>query len=273
VVAIHFYQPGAVDISFDFPTEWNELLPEELEAFARCQLTEYAVAGQDKAEFLRALITIRARLSGKGLPGDFFERLSIDDAVTSGFDLLNFLYEKNELTKQPYPILEGFTGPADDFNSIICGEYEDCDFFFNQFREEPAPEPLARLAAVLFRPKGTPYLKWNGKANEYERYDIEKVLPKFLAIDGAILYTVFIWFTGCRNRLPLYFPTAFKSDGSASDEPDFTAFTQCIHGAAGPKNGTREKVRTLPLKELFFDLEQEAKKVEDYKKEMARLKR
>ncbi|MBC6436136.1 hypothetical protein FM036_45045, partial [Nostoc sp. HG1] len=103
-----------------------------------------------------------------------------------------------------------------------------------QFKAEPAPEPLARLAAVLYRPKNIPYISYNAKTATHIHYDVEKVFASFLALDGDVLYTMFTWYTGCRQRLPQLFPTAFKSDGSSGDEPDFIAFTKCIHSAAGP---------------------------------------
>ena len=56
-------------------------------------------------------------------------------------------------------------------------------------------------------------------------------------------------------------------EGEGTEEPDPMVFTKCIHAGAGPKNGTRDQVRMLNLKEYFFDMELEAIKAKELKKE------
>lgn len=279
VVNLHFYQPGVLDVHLPFPSQWNELLPTELEAISAVQLQEFKTPGQDRATLLCKLLAIRQKHHGIHLPKDYFGRVSIEDWSTSGSDVLNFVFEGNDRTVQPYPFLRvptyarRFTGPADDFNNLTCGEYEDCEIFFNQFKAEPGPEPLARLAAVLYRPAGQRYIQYDAATATYKPYEIESKLKYFLRIHPEVLFTIFTWYAGCRSQLPKYFPTAFKGGGAAGDEPDFIAFTKCIHGAAGPKNGTRDAIRCTGIKEFLLELELEAQKAEEMKQKMEDLKR
>lgn len=282
MVAISFYQPGSVDLTLDFPQEWNELLTGELEAISRHQLTDYASSGEQRVAIFRDLLQLRAADQNKKLPPAFFARLDPEQTAVNGLQLLDFIYGENTRTKQPYPTLkikkgllccQPMEGPGDDFNNLTCGEFEDCEIFFHQFREAPAPEHLARLAAVLFRPLDTPYLQFSPEKNKYIPYDVETVYPHFRRIDDAILLTIFTWYSGCREMLPKYFQTAFESDGDSSGGPDFLAFTKCIHSGAGPKNGDRDKIRNTGLKEFFLELELEAQKAKELRRQYEQMKR
>lgn len=196
------------------------------------------------------------------------KQLDAEDTVINGLPAIEFIYKENNLTKQPYPTLKlkfvTLYGPADDFNSITCGEFEDAEFFFNKFVQDPTAGYLAHLAAVLYRPKTL----WKRKIKKYitinkvtgtaENYDVEKMVPHFAKLEPWVLYTIFLWYAGCRNQLPKIFKNCFgpsKQETEENREPDFLIFTKCIHASAGPKNGTRNQIRCTLLKEFFLEIE------------------
>ena len=128
-------------------------------------------------------------------------------------------------------------------------------------------EALAKLAAILYRPKNVPYLKI--KDHTTSTYAYEKRVPNFMRLPKQQLLAIWLWFTGCRNMMTLYFPYVFggADGGKKNSKVDTMAFTKCIHAGAGPKNGTRQQVRLLNIKEFFFDMNEEARAVAEMKRE------
>ncbi len=256
--SISLNKPGTFSHTIEFPSTWDELTNAEVELVAKQQLSANAQLTQNenlfigKALVFTALIDSRAALQNIQLPADWKTNLNYDDAATQGFDAIGFLYKENNRTINPYPQLtvggKRMIGPADDFNEITCGEMEDCEVFFMLFSQEPSLELLAKIAAVLWRPRNAPY---NAKASESR-------VARFKSLPPEVLFAIYIWYTGCRNQLPKIFKEVYAGGDSQSNEPDVTAFTKCIHAGAGAKNGTRDKIRIMPAKEFLFDMNLEA---------------
>lgn len=272
---ISLYQAGQVNASLPFATEWNELLLEELHLVSKSFLSDSGHVQAGKAALFCDLLSFRNKYHKAGIPENFARKLDPEDAAINGLSLMDFIYTDNDLTKQPYPKLtlrthnflySNLVGPQDDFQNITCGEFEDAEIFFYQFREDPGPESLAHLASILWRPKNASYMTFLPDKNKYRQYDSEKMFPYFMRLHPWILYTFFAWYCGCRNQLPKLFPTAFEGDGTKTDEPDFVAFTKCIHSGAGEKNGSRDDIRMTLLKEFFFEMELEAQKAKELKR-------
>ena len=267
MVEINLYQPGKLNIKASFPSEWNELLQREIEAIAKYLLTPFKIPETAKAGILLSILKSRTRL-----PLNFKEYLDPADIVLYGYPLLDFIFTENTLTNQPYQKIKlpgifspTVYGPASDFNGLTCGEFEDTEQFFFQFTESPSHEPLARIASVLFREKDVPYMRFDPQKGRHIAYDADKLFHKFLKLPPYMLYAIFIWYSGCRSMLKKIFVNAFEGEGT--EEPDPMVFTKCIHAGAGSKNGTRDQVRMLNLKEYFFDMELEAIKAKELKKE------
>ena len=259
MVTIDLYQPGIVNETIEFPSEWNDLSLAELHIVSKSILSDFKDVAEAAAALFLGLLKFR---TGKKVK-DIDKRLDAEDAFINATPAVDFIYKQNNLTRQPYPTLKTgnglMQGPADDFNSITCGEFEDSEIFFNRFREDPDADSLATLAAILYRPAGKKYLQFNIRNNEYDLYDAEALVPAFKKLKAWQLYPVFLWYAGCREQLPKIFPNCFGSTnlqvGEEDREPDPMLFTKIIHAGAGVENGSREKIRTTLLKEFFMDIE------------------
>jgi hypothetical protein len=273
VVAINLYQPNKVNTSINFPTEWNELLLQELHSIAQSILLNFKMPSAAQAMVFLSLF--KHRCKQQGLPADYLKKLDAEDCAINGMPLTEFIYTANNLTRQPYPILplainncplvpkKEMTGPEDDFNNITCGEFEDAEIFYHQFKAEPKPEALAHLASILYRVSGDKYLQFNAADGTYTHYNADKLYPKFLKLQPWVLFTIYLWYVGCKEQLPKLFPNVFSSAGSSDAEPDMMVFTKCIHAAAGAKNGSRSQVRLTLLKELLYEIELETIKAKE----------
>lgn len=261
VVVITLHKPGEFNLQVPFPTDWDELTTAELLAVCKVQLKPWHSAEEARAGMFGELLTMRAKKL-TNVPDNFTTLLNPNDFAEIGYNLAEFLYTVNNRTIQPFPSLElpgktVLTGPADAFNNLTCGEMEDTEIYFTLFTTQPAHEHLAHLAAILYRPAGTRYISIQN--NEAVRYNHQPMVQQFLIMPMEFLYAIYCWYTGCRNLLPQLFPTVYDgASADQSDEPSLTAFTKCIHSGAGPKNGTRTQIRMMPVKEFYFDMEQEA---------------
>ncbi len=237
-----------------------------------------------RAAILTGLLSIRAKTKGIELTGNILKRLDAEDAFINGYPLCDFIFTDNNLTTQPFPAVRlpfdirhplksgtTYHGPDSEFNNITCGEFEDAEIFFYQFREDPSHDALAHLAAILWRPKNTPYISLvNHRKVEY---NAEAVVPLFSRLPAWQLYAIYTWYVGCREQLPKLFRHAFGSEGGKPAANDYMAFTKCIHAGAGPKNGSREQIRLMPLKEFFFDIDLESQKAKELKAELEKNKK
>lgn len=259
--------PYAFSCELDFPSTWNELSTAEMEMVCMEQLEERESGHVKQALILTQIVELRAKAEGITLPRDWKSRLNFEDAATQGFDAIQFLFKEkgNDRTINPYKrlVVAGKTlmGPADDFNSITCGEMEDCETILYYISKEPSVKNLASLAAILWRPRFAPY-----KAEASE-----KRAPGFEKLPVEKLLCILAWYTGCNNVLPKYFPDVYSSSkADTTDEGYDPAFTKCIHAGAGPKNGTRDEIRKMLAKEFLFDMQLEAEAAERLKREYER---
>lgn len=268
MISFKLYQPGKVDCTIDFPASWNELLVDEINIIAQSFLEAYS-AYEAKALVFLSLLKIRARHE---VP-DIETRLDAEDCSINGLPLIEFIYNENNLTIQPYPKITFdekniFYGPADNFDKLICGEFEDAEIFYNKFKADPNGDLLSKLAAILYRPKDVKYITYNKDQNEYITYNIEEPAKLFRKMKAYELYSIMLWYEGCREQLPKRFPNCFKPGEAENTEPDFLVFTKCIHAGAGPKNGSRTDIRRMNLNEFLFDSEEEIIKNEKALAEM-----
>lgn len=272
MINITLYHPKSIYSIIPFPQNWNELLPDEIELIAFLMLSDFQNSVKMKVVIFNAFIKIRAEHHNIKLPPSLLESMDYDEVVTQLFPAMDWIFNSNTLSSQPYKSLnfqlifhtDRFIGPQDDFNNMTVGEYEDAETYFFEFVENNSIASLAAMAAILFRPKNKPYLSINN--GQLVTYNHEEYLPFFIKLKKEKLFSIFLWFTGCRNMMATYFPILFSDETNKSTKPDRLSFTKCIHAGAGAKNGTRQQIRMLPIKEFFFELNEEAKQVKEYNK-------
>lgn len=258
MIEINLHKAKDFDIKIAFPSEWNDLTSEEILCVARRQLQDGITLIQQKALIFQDILKIRSQVINS-LQKGFIELIDIEQAATAALDYTKFLYEDNRLTLQLFPEIDiagtVFYGTEENFDNITCGEFEDTEIFFNDFINDPRKEPLAHLAAILYRKKDQEYIFFDARKHVWKPYQHEKYLQRFLELPEELLYAIFIFYSGCRSMLPLWFSAVYDTgNGTTKSEPDLMAFTKCIHAGAGERNGSRETIRRTLLKEFFMDM-------------------
>ena len=269
---INLHKPGELDASVNFPSSWDELLPEEIFAIAKLILSAPANDIEAKASLLLTIIKNRVKLQKIRMPKNWQSLLDAENLVTDMFPLLSFIYDENVLTKLPIKTLHlkathsyEVHGPEKGFESLTCGEFEAAEPHFHDFVDKPNIESIAKLCAIIFRERHKKFYT-KDKDDVLVPYDYERWVKLFEKVEEYKLYAIFIWYSGCRNALQKYFPTVHEpSDEDRTETNPKMQFTNCIHAAAGPKNGTRDNIRMMQLLELYNDMEQEAIKAKELK--------
>lgn len=151
-------------------------------------------------------------------------------------------------------------GPADNFNDITVGEFEDAEHYFIKWFQSKEQVEIADLIGVLWRPvadgQRVPYLEYHISFESARTIELLRPNMRYVAL---------LWYMGCKALLPRMYPLVYGGtdapvDANTPPEVDRMAITKLIHHGAGPKNGTREQIRKMKLHEFLFDLNLEAEK-------------
>ncbi len=288
---IELFQPGGINASVEVPAQWNELDRDELLHIAEHLLWPYVKPEYFLSAVFFFLLQHRAKRQGIDLPASFANMLNAEDIAMYQGEALEWIRRDNQLTEQLIPTVAPYKrdflmrGPVSNFNDLTCGEFEDCEVFSFLYNQEKNKEHLLMIMAILYRTehegRRLPYVtpSWNRvPAALHYLYKEEDDMIMYNAEAGKVLLTDFpeyyllatyIWYTSCRAQLSGIFPHVFGGGGNG--EPDIAAFTKCIHAGAGPKNGTRDKIRRSLLKAFMMDMEQEAIYVEEIKAQTKKL--
>lgn len=226
------------------PSSWNEFTLKELKIISDCLLKN-----KSKQEMIISILKKRAKTQKIRLPRNWIYKLSVEDCVKELLPIAEIWLEKNQLTKQPFPKIGSLFGPDDFFDNITCGEFEDTDIYFVLFSINKDSVNLQKLAQTLWRP-----LNENRKRIAFENYQLPR-LSSFSRLKSAItLHIIYLWYSGCRLSIMELFPEIFlRGIPDENNEPEVGAFTKLIHSGAGERNGNREEIRAMPLKEFLFD--------------------
>lgn len=265
MVQINLYHPGSVDVMISFPNTWNDLSEKELHFISNVLLNQTEKNANESRPFITKFI-LDERTKKIKLPVNFFNLLDPEEIVRSLFPLLDFIMDSNDRTNTPAAMGKFICRP---FDEITCGEFEDCEMAAARFAEKNEAKPLAEIAAILFRPKGEEYIRYNSRTDSYLTYAVDKKVNHFIKLPAAQLYSIFIWYAGGRSQLQLYFPDVYEK-GKKNGTPDPMVFTNTIHAGAGPKNGSRNQIRRMKLYEFLYDCNQEAIKAKELEAEYAK---
>ena len=275
MININLNKPGELDVQLAFPSNWDEMLPDEIFTIAKLIIHPPENEVEAKANLLLSMLSFRVKEQKVKMPKKWQQLLNHEDLVREIFPLLDFIYDENILTVLPIKELQlpgahSYTvhGPEKGFESITCGEYEATEQHFHEFIESGNLEDLAKLIAVIYREKRTKFHTRNANQT-LDAYQYERWVKAFMKVDDYKLYSIFIWYSGCRNALPKYFPVVHETSAEEAEEVTNAKvqFTNCIHAGAGVRNGTRDNIRLMQLLEFYHDMEQEAEKAKAIKQQ------
>ena len=216
-------------INIDIPEEWNELSYKELLTLAE------RIFQEDFTPENALLLILEHRLSEKRIKNipNIIEALNVEDLALNK-ELIQFITDAPTLTHWPLQF-NSYKFCDNDFNSMTCGIFEDTELAFFNYNEE---KNACNLTELISKITSTEFFKIN-------------------ALDQAKKNLILLWYLSCRNMLSSWFSSLYN--GSESAEATGLEFTKLVHNGAGERNGTRENIRKMLLKEFLFDMDLQAK--------------
>jgi hypothetical protein len=229
MLSIRLYKPEFIDQIIQFPESWDELTQSDLETIANAFFYNQVPP-----------VVLLLQLLQNRINSDILPLLSVEDISTEYSMLTEFITsginrtETVQCPEQTHYKLGKF------LENVSVAQFEDADIFLRLFLQEKSDENLREFIRSLYGL--TPEITDNNR----------------LKWASSLFYML-----GCKLGIKNAFPLLFNGDGNNNDAPDELAFTKLIHHAAGPRNGTRDQIRRLEVKEFLFDCQLQAEQAPD----------
>jgi len=187
------------------PAAWNALNKRQL-----LYIAEYWEAWTMLMQANETLIKAKALLlieliSGKMFPDRqkkiFYINQLDNESQYALCELTNFVFEKNTLTKNLFPVIrigrQEFFGPPDYLGGMTAHEFSFVDGMYMVYSKTKAIEDLEIMIAVLYRPGG----KQNGddRRNPFDRNFIGDNIKYIQRLSYAEKQAILLFYIGCRN--------------------------------------------------------------------------
>lgn len=236
IIQIDLFGLG-VNATIQLETNWNSFSLAVLEV-----LGGYLFGQTDAYHTSIQLLQQLAKEQKCNIPQNINTQLSPEQCAIELLALLEYLFNNINLTRLPF---DG--GMSESFNDITCGEFEKTEESFNLFNDTKDEKHLVDLAESIFRGS----LSFKGA-------DYPRKLP-----------IVFTWYLSCRKHLHEIFNNIYEgSDEQVNIDVALMAFTKMIHLGAGERNGSREDIRKMKLKEFLYDISLMIEQAEEEKNQI-----
>ena len=177
---------------------------------------------------------------------------------------VQWVFQKNTLTKQLLPEIKGFFGPKSNFDNLTLEEYHCAEIFYSELLEDKDPAALDKLIAVLYRkPKSFFYNQEKDSAGDvrmpFNEHEIDYWAKQISRWQPALKDAVLLWYDGCRQHLISLYSAVFTapSDLPAKEDPGSRGMFGVIRQIAdGNKYGQFEQVKKLNIHTALLEMEQ-----------------
>ena len=245
------------------PSEWNELTRKQVLFVSR--LFQGQLTMMD--------FKLRVLLKFLSLNQKVIKRIHHDDAyfLCESFD---FLFKEVSLTKNLLPVLRTgrrkYFGPADAMMNCTFGEFTMANSLLDSFSKTREQKYLDEMVAVFYRPR-----KWfwfirkaySDNQDPRKKFANRSLKPRCQSIarlDYEVKYSIFLFFSGVLNSLPLLYPYVYEQQGGIGSEDNGWAslIISLADGKTDDKN--LETVMNSNLYNVFIGLNKKAKEYHEY---------
>lgn len=250
--------------SFTIPESYNELSGKQLIALAKVFQGSMSVPVAE-LEALRILLKL-SRIR--------FYFISIE-AIESMLEHIQWIFEKNTLTKQlipcyrhKYPWNAKFYGPSSDWDNLTMAEWSACEVYYEWMINNHHPRAMDFLIAVLYR---VPKKKYNIKLDpegdirvEYNHHETDYWSQIIAKWPSTVKMSIITWYDGCREAMVNNYDV-FESGTSEQDKKSPGMF-ELIRGLCGTRYGGFEKVEKMNVHKALREMEllkEEAEKIKN----------
>jgi len=245
------------------PSTWNELTRKQLLHVSRLFRGELCLA-DFRIRALREFLAIKWKI---------FKRIDPEDAFVL-CETLDFLTREVTLTRNVLPVistgLRKYYGPSDAMTNCTFGEFTMASSVLEEYHKSGLEDQLDQLVAILYRPKKAFWFVRNyftdnqDPRKKFVTRSLKKRCTRMAALDYHIKYSVFLFFSGVLNSLPVLYPYVYQQKGNAGSEDN--GWASLIISLADGKTDDQslETVMNSNLYNVFIGLNKKAKEYQEY---------
>lgn len=257
------------------PGAWNELSATQLIAIAPLILS--GQSGESMGPYIINALLGWERDIRKAIRRARDTSSLFTDIRAKLYPLMDWVFKSNDLTKNILPVInipKGYEfmsadklyGPADSFDNLTMGEFDDAEYWFDQFTASAMKDThaLHMMIAILYR-SGVPKYK-PGMGDIRERYNIhlnELRAAQLVKVPAGIKMGILLWYMGCRSEIVAQYGFLFKKSGKSNS--GLSGWTPVIHDLAGGKFGNLKETNETLLKTILYELKLNNVKMEAMK--------
>lgn len=245
------------------PSDWNELTKKQVLFVSRLfqgQLTMIDF----KLRALFDFLSVRPKV---------IKRIHPEDAYFL-CESLDFLFKEVSLTRNLLLSIrtggKKYTGPSDAMMNCTFGEFTMANSLLDSFSKTKEQKYLNELVAVLYRPR-----KWfwfirkaftdnQDPRKKFVNRSLKKRTGTLANADYNIKYSVFLFFSGVLNSLPVLYPYVYQQKGDAGSEDN--GWASLIISLADGKTDDKslETVMNSNLYNVLIGLNKKSKEYHEY---------
>jgi hypothetical protein len=245
------------------PSDWNELTKKQVFFVSRLFQGQLSIV-DFKLRALFDFLSVRPKVIKRIHPEDVYFLC----------ESLDFLFKGVSLTKNLLPVLRTgrrkYFGPADAMMNCTFGEFTMANSLLDSFSKTKEQEYLDEMVAVMYRPrKWFWFIRKSFTDNQDPRKRlVNRTLKKrcrdISQVDYEIKYSVFLFFSGVLNSLPLLYPYVYQQQGESRGEDN--GWASLIISLADGKTDDKslETVMNSNLYNVFIGLNKKAKEYHEY---------
>ena len=249
--------------TYSMPSNWNELTKKQVLFVSRLfqgQLTMVDFKLRALFDFLSAKQKVTKRIH----PEDAYFLC----------ESLDFLFKEVSLTRNLLLVIRtGWRkciGPSDAMMNCTFGEFTMANSLLDFFSKTGEQKYLDEMVAVLYRPKKWFWLIWKSFTDnqdprkKFVNRSLKKRCYRIAALDFHIKYSVFLFFSGVLNSLPVLYPYVYQQKEDAGSEDN--GWASLIISLADGKTDDKslETVMNSNLYNVLIGLNKKSKEYHEY---------
>ena len=249
--------------TYSMPSDWNELT-RKLVVF---------VSRLFQGHLCMADFKLRALFDFLSLKKKVIKRIHPEDAYFL-CESLDFLFKEVSLTRNLLPVIRtGWrkcVGPSDAMMNCTFGEFTMANSLLDSFSKTKEQKHLDEMVAVFYRPR-----KWfwfirkaysdnQDPRKKFVNRSLKKRCQRISRLNYDIKYSIFLFFSGVLNSLPVLYPYVYQQneDAGSADNGWASLIISLADGKTDDKS--LETVMNSNLYNVFIGLNKKAKEYHEY---------
>ena len=249
--------------TYFMPSDWNELTRKQVLFISRLFQGQLTII-DFKIKALIKFLTLKPKV---------LKRIHHDDAYFL-CESLDFLFKEVSLTKNLLPVLRTgrrkYLGPADGMMNCTFGEFTMANSLLDSFSKTKEQKYLDEMVAVFYRPRKRfwfirkAYSDNQDPRKKFVNRSLKRRCQRIATLDYEVKYSIFLFFSGVLNSLPLLYPYVYEQQGGTGSEDN--GWASLIISLADGKTDDKslETVMNSNLYNVFIGLNKKAKEYHEY---------